>query len=351
MSGSGAALGPSEAAGWARRLQACSRAGGCLLLLGPDCKLEVSSALPAANTNTNTNNSNNNNTSNASDSSSNSSTNTIPGPGTYTSTSLSLDPRSDARAREVFHAAWSRLASAVSTGFHLATAAGPLMLEPMHGVGFAVESVEVSAAFPGLAVAAAAVGHEGLLQLLAQTQAQTQAQAQAQPQVQSGQLISDTLEALRLSFLSCPVRVVEPVFACDLQCDQSQLGPLYAVLSRRRGEVVKEDVIDGTSLFVLSATIPVAESFGFAQELLKKTSGNATAPQMVFSHWRVQDTDPFWKATTQEELEDHGDTSALAAHSNPARACIDRVRKRKGQAVEEKVVASAEKQRTLNKKK
>lgn len=172
------------------------------------------------------------------------------------------------------------------------------------------------------------------------------AQAQA---LQTGRLISDTVDALRLCFLSLPVRVVEPVFACDLQCDQSQLGNLYAVLSRRRGAVVHEDIIDGTSLFLLTATIPVAESFGFSHELLKKTSGNATAPQMAFSHWRVQDTDPFWRATTQEELEDHGETTA--AHSNPARVCIDRVRKRKGQAVEEKVVASAEKQRTLNKKK
>jgi hypothetical protein len=38
--------------------------------------------------------------------------------------------------------------------------------------------------------------------------------------------------------------------------------------------------ISGTSLFLLSATLPVAESFGFAQELLKKTSGNGTAPQV-----------------------------------------------------------------------
>jgi ribosome assembly protein 1 len=45
-------------------------------------------------------------------------------------------------------------------------------------------------------------------------------------------------------------------------------------------------VIDGTSLFLLSATLPVAESFGFAQELLKKTSGNGTAPQLQFSHWQ-----------------------------------------------------------------
>ena len=93
--------------------------------------------------------------------------------------------------------------------------------------------------------------------------------------------------------LSCPLRIVEPVYACDLQCDQSQLGNLYGVLSKRRGVVTKEDIIDGTSLFILSATLPVSESFGFAQELLRKTSGNATAPQMLFSHWFIIPENPF----------------------------------------------------------
>ena len=165
-----------------------------------------------------------------------------------------------------------------------------------------------------------------------------------------GQLISDVTEALRLSVLSCYVRVVEPIYACDLQCDQSQLGNLYAVLSKRRGQVHKEDIIEGTSLFLLSATLPVAESFGFAQELLKRTSGNGTAPQLQFSHWQCMEEDPFWRPTTLEELEDHGDRIGEKDH-NMARVCIDKVRKRKGLPVEEKIVVNAEKQRTISKKK
>lgn len=38
-------------------------------------------------------------------------------------------------------------------------------------------------------------------------------------------------------------------------------------------------------------------------ELLKKTSGNGTAPQLQFSHWQEQPEDPFWRPTTEEELE------------------------------------------------
>ena len=109
-----------------------------------------------------------------------------------------------------------------------------------------------------------------------------------------------------------------------------------------------EDIIEGTSLFLLSATLPVSNSFGFAQELLKKTSGKAVTPQLIFSHWSMIPLDPFWRPMTEEELEDHGDQ---AVSRNVARSFIDEVRKRKGLAVEEKIVISAEKQRTLTRNK
>lgn len=73
--------------------------------------------------------------------------------------------------------------------------------------------------------------------------------------------------AFRAAFLSAPVRLVEALFECDLQCDRGQLGKLYAVLSKRRGRVVEEDIIEGTDLFLIKALLPVAESFGFATEV------------------------------------------------------------------------------------
>lgn len=55
------------------------------------------------------------------------------------------------------------------------------------------------------------------------------------------------------------------MYACTLQCDQNQLGSLYSVLSRRRGEVVSEDIIEGTTIFILKVVLPIVESFGFSQ--------------------------------------------------------------------------------------
>eukprot|EP00607_Mallomonas_marina_P002183 CAMPEP_0182435606 /NCGR_PEP_ID=MMETSP1167-20130531/76741_1 /TAXON_ID=2988 /ORGANISM="Mallomonas Sp, Strain CCMP3275" /LENGTH=1013 /DNA_ID=CAMNT_0024626845 /DNA_START=248 /DNA_END=3289 /DNA_ORIENTATION=+ len=234
-----------------------------------------------------------------------------------------------------FDEVWSRLQSSVLAGFQTTAAAGPLMLEQMHGVCFVIESVAVTAAVVGIALDEVEVSVNGNGSF-------------SSGMAVSGQLLSEMRDAFRLSFLSRPMRVVEPVFACDLQCDQSQLGSLYAVLNKRRGEVIKEDIIEGTSLFLLSATLPVSESFGFAQELLKKTSGAGTAPQLMFSHWTIHQDDPFWKPTTAEEREDHGDQ---VVEPNQARLFIDSVRRRKGLPIEEKVVVFAEKQRNLTKMK
>ena len=44
---------------------------------------------------------------------------------------------------------------------------------------------------------------------------------------------------------------------------------------------------EGTDMFIIKAVLPVAESFGFADEIRKRTSGLAS-PQLVFSHWEVR---------------------------------------------------------------
>ena len=62
--------------------------------------------------------------------------------------------------------------------------------------------------------------------------------------------------------------------------------------------------------------------------------------------------DPFFKATTEEELEEFGLTAGgkPVAH-NRARRLVDEVRKGKGLAIDKKIVVSGEKQRTLARKK
>jgi len=106
----------------------------------------------------------------------------------------------------------------------------------------------------------------------------------------------------------------------------------------------------------VTASIPQAESFGLAPELLKKSSGEVTAPELVFSHFDFLDEDPFWVPQTQEEREDFGSNLLTGDSStglnNTALKYIRMVRNRKGLLVDSsKIVVAAEKQRTLSRKK
>lgn len=60
------------------------------------------------------------------------------------------------------------------------------------------------------------------------------------------------------------------------------------------------------------------------------------------------DIDPFWVPITEEEYLHYGEK---ADYVNRAKVYLESVRKRKGLAVEEKIVEHAEKQRTLSKNK
>ena len=62
---------------------------------------------------------------------------------------------------------------------------------------------------------------------------------------------------------------------------------MYATIGRRHGRIISADLIEGSGQFDVTALIPVIESFNFATEIRKQTSGLAM-PQLVFSHWEVK---------------------------------------------------------------
>ena len=198
-------------------------------------------------------------------------------------------------------------------GFQLATSAGPMCEEPMMGVAFVLSHLALHAPSP------------------------------------SGSVISSTRSACRRSLMTHTheLRLLEAVYLVHLQCSSTELGHLYPVLARRRGRVLAEDMQEGTNLFLIKAYLPLADSFGFSSELRKATGGEAQ-PQLIFSHWELMPDDPFFKPRTEEDIER---TGVLEEGRNVSREWIDKVRKRKGLFVQEKVVEHAEKQRTLARKK
>jgi ribosome assembly protein 1 len=161
--------------------------------------------------------------------------------------------------------------------------------------------------------------------------------------------MSSMKEACRNAFMGASSRLVEAVFKCSMQCTADQLGNLYSIINRRRGEVLKEEIWEGSTLFHIECTLPVVESFGFANDLRKNTSGAVANPQLVFSHWSLLDIDPFFQPKTLDEREEMGDVHHEGR--NIAKRYIDDVRRRKGLPVDEKIVVAAEKQRNLSKNK
>lgn len=111
---------------------------------------------------------------------------------------------------------------------------------------------------------------------------------------------------------------------------------------------MKEDVQEGTNNFLIDAVIPVSESFMFNDDVRKKSCGIAY-PQLEFYGYEINENDPFFIPQTEEEIEEHGEGDILP--TNPAKVIIEKVRVRKGLQVDRKIVASAEKQSTLSKKK
>ncbi|KIK59331.1 hypothetical protein GYMLUDRAFT_44693 [Collybiopsis luxurians FD-317 M1] len=209
----------------------------------------------------------------------------------------------------------------ILSGFHLAVRQGPLCAEPVEGLAYFVQRVDVD--WERLTV-------EIEQNRLSQT---------------TGSLISAFRDACQSALLEWSPRLMLAMYSCDIQCSTDVLGRVYAVVSKRKGRIVAEEMNEGTSFFTITARLPVVESFGFADELRKRTSGAAGA-MLVFSGYDLLPLSPFWVPTTTEELEDLGVT---ADRANEAKAYMDAVRERKGMFVDRKIVEHAEKQRTLKK--
>jgi len=117
----------------------------------------------------------------------------------------------------------------------------------------------------------------------------------------SPQIVPATRKALYAASLLATPRLMEPVFLVEIQCPHSAVGGVYGVLNKRRGQVIAEEVREGTPLYTVKAHLPVAESFGFTSDLRAATSGQAFQ-QSFFDHWQVLASDPLDKSSKAYEI-------------------------------------------------
>lgn len=257
--------------------------------------------------------------------------------------------------------------NSIISGFQLATLSGPMCEEPMMGVCFAVERWEIqSPAVPKHLdsskedPASLKAASEKNMEKKAKKAEEDGEDEEDREEVQapdataagcygpvSGQLIAAMKDACRHAFQAQPQRLMAAMYTCEIMATSEVLGRVYGVLGKREGRVLHEEMKEGTDIFTVKALLPVAESFGFGDEIRKRTSGLAS-PQLVFSHWETISSDPYWVPTTEEEYLHFGEK---ADSENQALKYMNAVRRRKGLYVEEKIVEHAEKQRTLSKNK
>ncbi|KKY23946.1 putative ribosome biogenesis protein [Phaeomoniella chlamydospora] len=231
----------------------------------------------------------------------------------------------------------------ITYAFQLATSNGPLCHEPVQGVAVFLELVTYSP-HPG--------SQSGTPGLNSPPESVAGSEADA---ASSGRLTGEVITSIRSSissgFLDWSPRILLALYVCTIQSTTEVIGRVYDVLTRRHGSVLSEDLLEGTPYFTITSLLPVAESFGFSEEIRKRTSGLAQ-PMLVFSGFGVlegvNDLDPFWVPKSEEELEDLGE---YGDKENSAKKYVDAVRKRKGLLVRgtRGIGRDAEKQKTLKK--
>ncbi|KAJ2426795.1 Cytoplasmic GTPase/eEF2-like protein (ribosomal biogenesis) [Coemansia sp. RSA 2524] len=212
----------------------------------------------------------------------------------------------------------------INTGFQLAMQSGPLCFEPVVGVAVTIKNIVFN---PEASTSSDATRSASSASSL------------------SGQVITAVRDAIWTGLLHWSPRLHLAMYTCDIQATSEVLGKVYGVINRRHGRILSEEMREGTPYFIIKASIPIVESFGFADEIRKRSSG-AAVPLLIFRGFESLNVDPFWVPTTEEELEDLGEK---ADKDNVAKKYMDGVRKRKGLFVERKIVEHAEKQRTLKK--
>jgi U5 small nuclear ribonucleoprotein component len=141
---------------------------------------------------------------------------------------------------EVDKKALAGVRSSIVQGFQWGAREGPLCEEPIRNVKFRVLDATV----------AAAPIHRG-----------------------GGQVIPTARRVAYSAFLTAAPRLMEPVYAVEIQAPAECVAAIYTVLSRRRGHVSSDAPKAGSPLYTVKAFLPVIDSFGFETDLRSYTQG------------------------------------------------------------------------------
>lgn len=117
-----------------------------------------------------------------------------------------------------------------------------------------------------------------------------------------GQMIPTARRTVHSALLTGTPRLMEPVYRLQIQCPGEIIDAIQPALNKRRGHIVQDTPISGSTLFSVKAYLPVLDSFGFETDLRTFTQGQAMV-HSVFDHWSIVPGDPLDKTIILHPLE------------------------------------------------
>lgn len=150
----------------------------------------------------------------------------------------------------------NEIEGSVCSGFITTCERGPLCDEPIRGVRFSLKDAKLHA-----------------------------------DKVHRGDNQIPTRSVIFAAMLTAKPRLLEPVFMVDIAVPREHVSCIYNVMTKRRGQINNITPETNNITMTIEAHLPVAESFGFIEELRGETSGTAFA-SMMFSHWQIVPGDP-----------------------------------------------------------
>ena len=137
-----------------------------------------------------------------------------------------------------------------------------------------------------------------------------------------GQMIPTARRTVHSAILTATPRLMEPIYRLQIQCPGEIVDAIQPLLNRRRGHIVQDKPIPGSTMYSVKAFLPVLDSFGFETDLRTFTQGQAMV-HSVFDHWAIVPGDPLDKSIILHPLE------PSPPHSL-ARELLIKTRRRKG---------------------
>ena len=92
----------------------------------------------------------------------------------------------------------------------------------------------------------------------------------------TGEIIRTVRDSIREGFLDWSPRIMLAMYSCEIQASAEVLGRVYSVITRRRGHIVSEFLLEPSPNFTILALLPVAERDEVIADLAAEFAYRAT---------------------------------------------------------------------------